>query len=377
MNFSKEFIQQVKDATDLFELVKEYAPDLKKIGDNLAKCRCPNPKHEDNNPSFFIKLKEQTWCCYGCHHEPDENGRYQTDCISFLRWINNNEISFTDCVIELAKRADIPIPNDKYQDSYDYNYNLAKKYMNDLNQESLDYLFYRGLNKNDINNWMIGYKREENRIVFPLFDRNKNIIGFNRRLITKETKGLNRKYLLPNTSELFKKSRYLYGLHNINKKVEYIIITEGVMDVILATKYNIPNVICTLGCDISREQIDIIKNLKLQPIIIFDNDDAGNKYLKYMEAFVKENIYPKVCLLPKNKDLADLCFECKSASRQYIQQNTFTFGYLKIKDIIDNYTKEKYELILKYQPLINKALSSVPSKAEQKVLKSFLIEEIR
>ena len=66
---SKDFIQKVKDATDLIDLISDDT-DLRKVGNNVWKAHCPNPEHEDSTPSFTVSLnrdEELNWCCYGCH----------------------------------------------------------------------------------------------------------------------------------------------------------------------------------------------------------------------------------------------------------------------------------------------------------------------
>lgn len=389
MYFDKEFLEKIKSSVDLFELIKEFAPDLKYTTPDIAQCRCPHPNHSEDNPSFMYKKSTNTWNCYGCHsHKNKNNGNEGSDCIGFIRWIK--DMTFHQAVVYLANRQNIPLPNSKNQSIYDNNYKLAIEYIKNLkgNKQVLEYLYSRGLNDEDLKEWMIGYNVYENRIVFPLMDNRENIVGFNRRLITKESKNIHMKYIHPSNSEIFNKSKYLYGLHNINKKVKYIIITEGVMDVILATKYNVPNVVCTLGTSLQKEHIDIIKNYGLEPIIIYDNDASGQDGIKRaFNLLIKENIYCKACILPNGYDLADTCLQYKSASRQFLEQYTYTYGYLQIKDIIDTYYKREseirkiydkkvYEIKLDLQPILEEKMKQVP-ELERKSLENFLYEEIR
>lgn len=379
MHFEKDFIEKVKESTDLFDLVKEYAPDLKYTTRNVAQCKCPHPNHNDKTPSFTVYMDGNTWNCYGCNASNSKSsGGEGSDCIAFIQWMNQGSMSWQDSVKFLANRAGIPLPDDDNRHIFDSNFRENNAYVNNLKKhpDALNYLYNRGLNDIDIDKWKIGYDEYFNRITFPLFDVSKNIIGFNKRIIKQNRESNEVKYWHSKNSEIFNKSKYFYGLHNINKKVKYIIVTEGVMDVIIADKYKVPNVVCTLGTSFSQEHIKVIKRLNLSPIIIYDNDNAGNSStLKVMELLLENNIYCKVCKLPEGYDLGELCSQCKSTSNQYIEDNSYTYGYSQIKNIIDNYNKDLYELKLKYRPIIEESLSKVPI-FEKNNIKAFLNEEI-
>lgn len=378
IKFEKDFIERVKNATDLFDLVSEYAPGLKYTAKNIVQCKCPHPMHNDKNASFTIWTNTNTWNCFGCHADSKKSsGGEGSDCIAFLQWINQGTMSWQDCVKYLANRAGIPLPDDKNQTLYDLNYKENNLYVNNLKKhpQALNYLYARGLNDSDINKWKIGYDEYHKRVTFPLLDVSQNIIGFNKRLIKDDLQPHEIKYWHSNHSEIFNKNKYFYGLHNIKKEVKYIIITEGCMDVIIADKYKVPNVVCTLGTNFKEEHIQIIKRYNLSPIIIYDNDEKGNSStLNTMELLFKNNIYCKICKLPEGYDLAEFCLQCKSASRQYIEDNSYTYGYSQIKNIINNYNKELYELKSKYRPLIEETLEKVPI-LEKNNIKSFINEE--
>jgi DNA primase len=99
-------------------------------------------------------------------------------------------MSWIDCVKYLANKINLPLPVEKYEKQYDVNYKLMRKFENDLSQNAFEYLRYRHITGTEIKKWNIGYDKFEKRIVFPLLDSYNNVLGFNRRLITQETKGI-------------------------------------------------------------------------------------------------------------------------------------------------------------------------------------------
>lgn len=368
------FIEDIKRITNLVELAKEYT-ELKKVGQGIWQGKCPHPKHNDNTPSFTVWEKFNSWSCYGCHVGKKGNGNYGSDVIAFVQWIHN--YSFREAIYYLAQWNNVPIPNDKNQKLYDRNYKLAIKYINDLQHKKdvINYLYDRGLNNTDIENWNIGYDSYNNRIVFPLLDRHYNILGFNKRVINNNYKNGD-KYINSPTSEIFNKSNYLYGIHNLDNDFNEIRITEGSLDVILASKYGLKNVVASLGTAFTEDHAKAIAKTGKTPVLIFDGDSAGDKGLyKAIEFFEKLNIYCKIIKLPLNKDLADICLEEKFNIENYINTRSLTAGYVVVNKIIQQYMSSLYELKLQYTPYLKHAFSKVP-QIEKQSISQFIKDEI-
>lgn len=367
MVYERDFINAVKNATDMLELANEYT-DMKKASSNIWQGQCPHPKHKDSTPSFTVFTDTNTWTCFGCN----QDNQYGTDCIAFIQWITEGEYSWTDALLCLANRANIPIPDDENQPKYDKNLRMANKYHKDLTQEALDYLESRDITEKEIDKWNIGYDKETNRIVFPLYSRFNQVVGFNKRVLDYRTKSVNNKYINSKNSDIFNKSTFLYGLHYIKPELKYIIITEGSMDVILATKYGLQNVVCTLGTSLSQQHVEIIKKMNKIPIIIYDGDDKGRYATqKAANLFIENGMYCKVVNLPEGLDLADIALQTKSRIVKYINDNTYTYGYSKINELIKDYNKKLYELQLDYSIEAKKILNRIPEN-EKDILENYL-----
>lgn len=384
MAFPQEFIDKVKEETDLVELVQEYT-DLKPAGIKIFMGHCPHPNHHDSTPSFRVykkgyrsgkKVNEyDSWACMGCHNgSKNENNKtdknYGSDCIAFIRWIEPQYRNWRDAVIYLANRKHIPIPSEENDWMYKQKKAVAQSLMYNLYGQPYQYLLDRGLTIEDCDNWMIGFDGE--KITFPLFDRYRNVLGFTRRwLVVPE--GANDKYKNSSNSKIFNKSNYFYGIHNLDTEFEEMRITEGSMDVILADKYGAKNVVATLGTAFTQGHVDMIKHYKKIPVFCLDGDAAGKKAVHKAVSLLADNgVYSKILLLPENKDMADIALELKDELEDYIDKHSITYGTYLLNNAIGEYNSKVNELKIKMLPDMRKLLNFVPSEDEKIILKSFI-----
>lgn len=373
MIFSREFLDELKRTVDLKDLAEEYT-ELRKAGPTLYVGHCPHPKHNDSDASFCVNIQTNTWTCYGCHSDKKNKaqGNYGSDAIAFIEWMNEGKVSWIDAVKQLANRVGLPIPNDINSKAYKTNYNLTQKYIKDMTCDAYEYLYDRGLDDDTIEKWSICYDKNEDRIVLPLFDAYNNIIGFNKRLVNKQTKGLNRKYIHSADSEIFKKSQYFYGMQFLDRSKDYIILTEGAFDVILPQMYGASNVICALGTTLSEYQINVLAKLNKQVIVVYDNDDKGIKTMKKVMPLLEENnISAKLLILPEGKDLAEITLDVKYNIEDYILNNAVTYGYYQIQNNINDFNRDLYSLYYKYSVIFDKIKDSVPD-SEKDIIQVFI-----
>jgi len=82
-------------------------------------------------------------------------------------------------------------------------------------------------------------------------------------------------------------------------------------------------------------------------------------------------MYCKVVNLPEGFDLADISLQTKNKLVKYINDNTYTYGYSKINELIKDYSKKLYELQLDYSIEARKILERIPDN-ERDVLESYL-----
>ena len=337
--FPSSFIKQVKDATDMLALASEYT-EMQPAGGEVYSGRCPHPDHNDSTPSFRVWTKAQSWSCMGCHTGKKDSRfqNYGSDCFAFVSWMTNGRLSFYDAVKFLAERVGLALPTDPNQAEYKKIMAQAIKYSDALDWDVIAYLNGRGLEQADIEEWGIGYDTQRSRITFPLPDACSNLIAFSTRRFKDDDTP---KYINSSTSAIFQKGTYLYGLHKLDKNFPEIRITEGQLDVILSLKHGVKNIVGTLGTAFTEYHVDKIKELGMQPVIVMDNDDAGQHAMtKIAEMLLDKGIVAKVATLPAGKDMADMANTLKGGLEDWINENAIFYWHHLLSSEIRKYEAE-------------------------------------
>lgn len=374
-----DFIENLKDSIDMKELASEYT-ELKKAGMKngkpIYKGKCPNPDHNDKDPSFIVWENSNSWACMSCHYgkKNENHENYGSDCIAFIQWIK--KCSFNEAVEFLCKKYNIKMPTDKNAKLHNTllkkNKELAKKYYLNLKGESLDYIKSRGLSFLDCRKYGIGTTLDNQKIVFPLMDRMGNVLGFTKRWIHMQ-EDKDDKYRNSKNSIIFNKGMYLYGINELDIDFPEIRITEGPIDKILATKYGAKNVVATLGTAFTEHHADIIKHYGMIPVFMFDGDSAGLAAInKAAQICADKDMYCKIMIIPDNDDLAELTLKIKDEIENYICENSKTYGSYLIEEEMQKFISKENELRLKFYPKVLALLEKVPTQKEKNILKSYI-----
>ena len=380
---------RVKASVNLKELAEEYTV-LTPAGFNVWSGHCPHPDHDDKTPSFRVyKNRNGTWSfrCFGCqdiHEKKGQNGNYGSDCFAFLQWMSDYKgspkvLTFMDSLTMLAEREGITWTYNDKQAEVMFKANEQKCYLAEQNLLSnvKGYLLKRGLSREDIRTWRIGaWPYKENgktvlRITFPLFNRQKKIAGFSSRLL-RENEELP-KYKNSKNSTVFQKGSYLYGCHLVNTSLPDIRVTEGQFDVILAVKYGLQNTVATLGTSFTQDHALWIKQHKLIPTFIFDNDKAGIAAVdRSVNICNSVELSSKVCILPQGYDLAEFALNSKEALVPWIESHTTPFWHYKLSEVSLRYESALQDLRRSVLPDIR---NSVPVTQEDKILMKTFVKE--
>lgn len=358
MLFSESFIDELKQRLTLSTIISKKVK-LKRNG-AVHKGLCPF--HQEKTPSFTVQDNRGTYYCFGCHASGD--------VISFINKTENT--SFEDTVTYLANLAGMELPkqNAIEQKEVKHKHNLlevlvktAKWFQNQLrlsiNHEAYEYLERRGLDNEDIEKFYLGYapsngllaflqkedihldmaieaglliktssgyvERFRNRVIFPIKNLKKQIVGFGGRALSSEVMP---KYLNSPETVLFKKNNLLYGMDIASKqslKTDRIIVVEGYMDTIFMHKAGFCETVASLGTAFNQAHLNILWSMVNEPILCFDGDEAGAKAMckaAYIALpLLKPGVTLKFVFLPKNSDPDDV-----------IKQN----GALYMKKLIGN-----------------------------------------
>ncbi|MDT8308511.1 MAG: DNA primase, partial [Bacteroidales bacterium] len=148
------------------------------------------------------------------------------------------------------------------------------------------------------------YDRFRDRLIFPIHNISGRIVGFGGRIFVNDPK--KPKYLNSPESEIYNKSRVLYGLfHGRNAIVskDNCLIVEGYTDVIALHQAGIKYVVSSSGTALSEEQIRIIKRFTSNITMIFDGDPAGIKAsFRGIDMVLKQGMHVNIVPMPDGED---------------------------------------------------------------------------
>jgi len=304
MAISPESIEEVKSVANVYDVISEYI-NLEKAGSSY-KALCPF--HSEKTPSFYVSPQKNIWKCFGC----GKSG----NAISFL--IEYEGISYSQAIIKLAEKYNIKLKftgKNKYQE-YKTLYELLKKVSNfykeqlKKNPKVRKYISDRGILPSTIDKFEIGYSPDDDtfikwiekeginkeelikagvissvnskkdkftgRVVLPIKDIQGRIVGFGGRSID----GKSPKYLNSPETDIYKKSKILYGLFEAKEFIreeKEVFLVEGYFDVISPYQIGIKNIVATLGTSLTLSHAKLLKKFADKIYILFDSDEAGKK----------------------------------------------------------------------------------------------------
>lgn len=349
-----EHIEQIKDRLDIVEFISGYVK-LTKAGVNF-KGICPF--HSEKTPSFMVNPEKRIWHCFGC----SEGG----DIFTFVEKIES--MNFPEALKLLADRAGIDLPKRSFDagssERRDSSSSRKMRLLDALEAAcaifesqlhgqhgagALDYARKRGLTDATIVRYRLGYAPEEwhaledalkqqgflreellgagllvtneqgrvydrfrDRLMFPIFDIQGRVIGFGGRTLSREPDA-GAKYLNTPQTEVYNKSRVLYGIHEAKlaiRKNDYVVLVEGYMDLIMSHQAGVRNVVAVSGTALTPEHLAILKRYTMNVMLSFDMDAAGERAAKRSVGMALHDGWNvKVVRLASGKDTADAVLE--------------------------------------------------------------------
>ena len=336
----EDIVARVRNAANIVDLISEYVA-LKKTGKNFVGL-CPF--HADKKPSFTVSEEKQIFHCFGC----GQGG----NVFSFL--VQYNNLSFPEAVGFLARKYGIEIPTGRMSPTQKKGLE-EKERLFKINEEAADYfkgilshpssgkrareyLSKRKMTPEVTARFMLGYApqswtgltqyfsrrgvpsddlqkaglviakngryydRFRDRIIFPIVDVHKTVLGFGGRCLDDSLP----KYLNSPDTPVYHKSQTLYGLHvakEVCRQSGLVFIVEGYFDLLALHCHGIQNVVATLGTALTRNHVRIMKGYAPQMILVFDSDEAGIKAAeRSLPLFLEEKVDARILILPEGKD---------------------------------------------------------------------------
>ncbi len=336
-------IERILDAAQIVDVVQEFVP-LKKRGVNyLGLC----PFHNEKTPSFTVSPSKEIFKCFGC-------GKVGNS-VNFV--MEHEHLTYPEALKYLARKYHIEIvekeltPEEVEKQNERESLLVISSYASRIFSENLfqsdegisvglAYFKERGFQQNTLKKFEVGYSfvkrdafskravedgyrkdfliktglsiqhddhifdRFSGRVMFPIHSLSGQVLGFGGRILKTDVKTA--KYLNSPESEIYHKSRILYGIYQARKAItqeDTCYLVEGYTDVLSLHEAGIENVVASSGTSLTQEQVRLIKRFTQNITILYDGDSAGIKAsIRGIDLVLEEGMNVKIVLLPDAED---------------------------------------------------------------------------
>jgi DNA primase len=336
-------IERILDAAQIVDVVQEFVP-LKKRGVNyLGLC----PFHNEKTPSFTVSPSKEIFKCFGC-------GKVGNS-VNFV--MEHEHLTYPEALKYLAKKYHIEVIEKELTQEELEKQNeresllVVSSYASRQFTENLfhadegisiglTYFKERGFRQDTLKKFEVGYSFEKRdafskkavedgykqdflvktglsiqhedrifdrfagRVMFPIHSLSGQVLGFGGRVLKTDVKTA--KYLNSPESEIYHKSRILYGIFQARKSIsqeDRCYLVEGYTDVMSLHEANVENVVASSGTSLTQEQVRLIKRFTQNITILYDGDAAGIKAsLRGIDLVLEEGMNVKIVLIPDNED---------------------------------------------------------------------------
>ena len=401
-------VEKIKERLGIAEVVGGYLK-LEKAGKNL-RARCPF--HNEKTPSFFVSPDRSSYYCFGCGAKGD--------IFSFVEQFES--LDFKGALKLLADRAGVKLEYERgsFSDGKAGREKIfqileeATGYFEanlKLNDEARNYLQKRGVAEKTRVAFRLGYAPDEwrsllthlknkkftendlektglikksetggsprfggasnyydrfrGRLIFPIADSAGRIVGFSGRIL--EGKPDDAKYINSPETELFIKSRILYGLDKAKAEIrrrDFAVLVEGQMDLLMSHQASVANTVASSGTALTNEHINLLKRFSNRLLLVFDPDEAGFKAaLRGAGLALTRGLEVKVAVLPKGLDPADLILRNLTDWKDALKNAIFLIDFLLAKILNKGYDKRQLAKAVEKEVL--PYIASLKSRIEQ------------
>lgn len=386
----KPTIERILDASQIVEVVSEFVQ-LKKRGVNyLGLC----PFHNEKTPSFTVSPAKEIFKCFGC-------GKVGNS-VNFV--MEHEHLTYPEALKYLAKKYHIEVVEKELTQEELEKQNERESLLvvsayasrqfteNLFNTDEgiavgLTYFRERGFRQDTLKKFEVGYSFEKRdafskkaiedgykadflvktglsiqhedryfdrfsgRVMFPIHSLSGQILGFGGRVLRTDAKTA--KYLNSPESEIYHKSRILYGMYQARKTITHddkCYMVEGYTDVMSLHEAGVTNVVASSGTSLTQEQVRLVKRFTLNLTILYDGDAAGIKAsLRGIDIVLEEGMNVKIVLLPDGEDPDSYSKKVSNEEfLKYLSENETDFIRFKTKLLLEdagNDPVKKAELI--------------------------------
>jgi DNA primase len=405
---SRSTIDRVFETARLEEVIGEFVQ-LKKAGSNFKGL---SPFSDEKSPSFMVSPAKQIW--------KDFSSGKGGNVIAFL--MEQEHYSYPEAIRYLAKKYNIEIEETEQSDAQKEQSGeresmyLASEYARDyfhdvlLKNErgkaiGLSYFRERGFTDATISKFQLGYgldqwsaftdaalkkgydlkylektgltivnetkrfDRFKGRVLFPIHSMSGRVLGFGGRILTNDKKAA--KYLNSPESEIYHKSKILYGIYHAKQtiaKEDNCFLVEGYTDVISFNQNGVENVVASSGTALTSDQIRLVRRLTQNITILFDGDAAGIRAsLRGIDLILEQGMNVKVLTFPEGDDPDSFSKRVSTEElKEYLANNAQDFINFKVSLLMEEAQKDPVKKAGLIKDIVA-SISKIPDRIQQEV----------
>ena len=405
---SKNTIDQVYETARVEEVIGDFVG-LKKSGTNFKGL---SPFTQERSPSFMVSPVKQIW--------KDFSSGKGGNVVAFL--MEHEHFSYPEAIRYLAKKYNIEIEETEQTDAEKEKLNEresmflvaehANSYFKDTLWEAsegkaigLTYFKERGFTDETIKKFDLGYSPQEKdafsksalknafqleflektgltivnknyqvdrfrgRVMFPIKSLSGRVVGFGGRIVGDNKKTA--KYLNSPESEIYHKSKVLYGIYEAKQSIakeDVCYLVEGYTDVIQMVQSGVTNVVSSSGTALTELQIRLIQRLTQNIVVLFDGDAAGLRAsLRGIDMILAQGMNVRVCSFPEGEDPDSFAKKnSQEAIELFFKDNSKDFIQFKASLLLEDAVNDPVKKAATIQDIIE-SISKIPDPIQREV----------
>ncbi|MFV0540368.1 MAG: DNA primase [Aestuariibaculum sp.] len=405
---SPSSIDKVFETARVEEVIGDFVQ-LKKSGSNFKGL---SPFSDERTPSFMVSPVKQIWKDFS-------TGKGGT-AVSFL--MEHEHFTYPEAIKYLAKKYNIEIEETEQTNEQKEKANereslyLVSEFANTYFQNilhktdkgksiGLSYFKERGFTDETVKKFDLGYAPDEwqaftdealkqgynidylektgltivkddkrfdrfkGRVMFPIKSMSGRVLGFGGRILVTDKKAA--KYLNSPESDIYHKSKVLYGIYSAKQSIakeDNCFLVEGYTDVIQFHQTGIKNVVSSSGTALTSEQIRLINRLTKNITVLFDGDAAGMRAsLRGIDLILEQGMNVKVCTFPDGEDPDS--FARKNTLEElslYLEENAKDFIQFKASVLFEESKNDPVKKAETVRDIVN-SISKIPDQIKQEI----------
>ena len=405
---SQNSIAQVFETARVEEVIGDFVQ-LKKAGTNYKGL---SPFSDERSPSFVVSPVKQIW--------KDFSSGKGGNAVTFL--MEHEHFTYPEAIKYLAKKYNLEIEETERSDEEkaqadtreslylvsEYANTYFQKVLHSTNQGKaigLSYFKERGFTEETIKKFQLGYSLDEwqaftddalgkgyninfleqtgltivkgekrfdrfkGRVMFPIHSMSGRILGFGGRILVNDKKAA--KYLNSPESEIYYKSKILYGLFHAKQSIakeDNCYLVEGYTDVIQFHQTGITNVVSSSGTALSPDQIRLINRLTNNITVLFDGDAAGIRAsIRGIDLILEQGVNVKICTFPDGED-PDSFSKSNTLEEltEYLNENAKDFIQFKASLLVKEANNDPIKKAETIREIVN-SIAKIPDQIKREV----------